>query len=147
MNWPTQVYGASIIDYELDTNKSFVGNVLDAALGFSYDSQAVPPSGVQALRSLGFDKLLVLPFHENPVNSTGNVLARVTMKFWVDYFMNKGELTSDGERHLGRLCTKVNHGLQKGNWQLIVPGPLYRSSTTLYMSWSYDPSVRLQPLP
>jgi len=37
----------------------------------------------------------------------------------------------------------VNCGIRTGAISLGMPSPLYRTSLTLYMSWTYDPEIRL----
>lgn len=146
MNWPTQVFGASIIDYDPEHDKPLIDMVLDAALGFQNESKM--PSAmamVNMFKVSGLDKMLYVPFRDNPLNSTGYVLAARFKQKWVDHFMKKGELTMMAVERLGGLCTRVNSGLQKGEMSLGMPSPLYRTSLTLYMSWCYDPTLRLQP--
>ncbi|KAG2998305.1 hypothetical protein PC119_g17479 [Phytophthora cactorum] len=63
---------------------------------------------------------------------------------WIDHFMSKGELSAKAAQQLGTLCTSTNCGLQMGDMGLAMPSPLYRLSKTLYMSWCYDPDLRLQ---
>ncbi|KAG7376542.1 hypothetical protein PHYPSEUDO_013202 [Phytophthora pseudosyringae] len=93
---------------------------------------------------IGLDKLVILPFRDHPLNSTGYVLAHVYKKHWVDHFMKKGELTAAAACRLGTLSGPMNSGLQMGAMDLAMPSPLYRTSLTLYMSWCYDPELHLQ---
>ncbi|ETO77851.1 hypothetical protein F444_07030 [Phytophthora nicotianae P1976] len=144
MNWPTQVFGASILDYDFEDCKPFIDGLLDAALGFRVQSHTLAFPLMDIFKIAGLDKLVLLPFRENPLNSTGYLLANVYKQKWVDYFMSKGELSVKAAQRLGSLCTPTNSGLQMGSMELAMPSPLYRTSTTLYMSWCYDPEIRLQ---
>ncbi|KAG6610933.1 uncharacterized protein IUM83_08210 [Phytophthora cinnamomi] len=118
MNRSTQVFGASIMDYDPEQNKPLIDTALDSALGFQNESQTLP-SWATLSKLSGLDKLLHVPFRDNPLNSTGYILAGVYKK-------------------------KSNRGLQKGEMAMGMPSPLYRTSLTLYMSWCYDPTLRLQ---
>ncbi|KAE8886819.1 hypothetical protein PF005_g24736 [Phytophthora fragariae] len=140
MNWPTQVYGASILDYDPENCKELINRTLDTALGFLSSSG----STMDVFKMMGLDKLLLLPIREHPLNSTGYVLAQVYKQHWVDNFMKTGELTTTAARRLGTSCMPSNRGLQKGEMDLGIPSPLYRTSLTIYMSWCYDPELRLQ---
>ncbi|POM58182.1 Hypothetical protein PHPALM_37209 [Phytophthora palmivora] len=145
MNWPTQVYGASIIDYDPMNAKQFIETTLDTALGFSNSSgSSAVPSSLELFKMMGLDKLVNLPFREHPLNGTGYALAHVYKQHWIDHFMRKGTLSATAAQRLGTLCTSSNSGLQMGTMDLAMPSPLYRTSLTLYMSWSYDPELRLQ---
>ncbi|CAI5746570.1 unnamed protein product [Peronospora destructor] len=135
MNWTTQVFGTSLLDYDPTHHKALIDSTLDAALGFSRET-----SLSNMLTVLGLDKLLLLPFRENPLNSTGYVLASIHKQKWINYFMDKGKLSAEAAHRLGVLSTSSNCGLQAG----AIPSPLDRTSLTLYMSWCYDPKVRLQ---
>ncbi|GMF42793.1 unnamed protein product [Phytophthora fragariaefolia] len=145
MNWPTQVFGVSIIDYDPESDKKFIGDLLDSALGFNNDSQTLLPF-VSVYKMSGMDELLFVPLRENPLNSTGYILATASQQKWVEHFMKKGELSVKAVERLGTLCTRLNSGLQVGNTSLGLPSPLYRSSLTLYMSWCYDPTLHLQAM-
>lgn len=145
MNWPTQVFGASIIDYDPADCKQLIDTTLDTALGFDTSSgSSSVPSSMELFKMMGLDKLVVLPFREHPLNSTGFALAHVYKQHWIDHFMKKGKLTAKAARRLGTSCAPSNSGLQMGTMDLAMPSPLYRSSLTLYMSWCYDPELRLQ---
>ncbi|KAE9080508.1 hypothetical protein PF005_g22827, partial [Phytophthora fragariae] len=144
MNWSTQVFGASIMDYDPEHDKSLIEMVLDSALGFQTESQ-MQSSMADMFKLSGLDKLLHVPFRDNPLNSTGYVLAAGYKRKWVDHFMKKGGLTMQSVERLGELCTRSNCGLQQGEMAMGMPSPLYRTSLTLYMSWCYDPTLRLQP--
>ncbi|KAG2511691.1 hypothetical protein JM16_008167 [Phytophthora kernoviae] len=144
MNWTTQVFGASIIDYDPKSCKAFIDKMLDTVLGFS--NRSVSPFDqplVSMMKAMGMDKLVTLPFREHPLNSTGYMLAETYKKNWIDHFTNKGQLTPKAAQRLGKLCTPTNCGLQTGTMGLSMPSPLYRTSLTLYMSWCYDPEMRL----
>ncbi|RMX65724.1 hypothetical protein DD238_004754 [Peronospora effusa] len=139
MNWTTQVFGASLLDYDPTHHKALIDSTLDAALGFLSET-----SLSKMLTVLGLDKLLHLPFRENPLNSTGYVLACIHQQKWINYFMDKGKLSPEAAHRLGVRCTPSNSVLQAGAMELAIPSPLDRSSLTLYMSWCYDPKLRLQ---
>ncbi|ETO82310.1 hypothetical protein F444_03535 [Phytophthora nicotianae P1976] len=145
MNWPTQVYGASIIDYDPKYCKQVIDTTLDTALCFSTSSgPSAVPSSMQLFKMMGLDKLVTLPFREHPLNATGYVLAHVYKQHWIDHYMKTGELTGTAAFRLGASYTPSNSGLQMGTMDLSMPSPLYRTSLTLYMSWCYDPELRLQ---
>ncbi|KAG6969487.1 hypothetical protein JG687_00003183 [Phytophthora cactorum] len=147
MNWTTQVFGASIIDYDPDESKQLINSTLNTALGFPNSpssSSSSPTSLHEVFKMLGLDKLVSLPFREHPLNSTGYVLAQIYKPHWINHFTEKGQLTSAAAKRLGSVCTPSNGGFQKGAMDLAIPCPLYRTSTTLYLSWCYDPSLRLQ---
>ncbi|CAH0519765.1 unnamed protein product [Peronospora belbahrii] len=95
-------------------------------------------------KALGLDKLLSLPFRDNPLNSTGYILASIYKQKWIDYFMKKRKLSREAAHRLGALCTSSNCGLQEGAMELTIPNPLCRTSLTLYVSWCYDPELCLQ---
>ncbi|KAG7380036.1 hypothetical protein PHYPSEUDO_007848 [Phytophthora pseudosyringae] len=80
-NWPAQVLGASIIDYDPRNATVMINAVLNCALGFSNASLPVPPlpSIVNLFTQANLDKLLFLPFREHPLNGTAYVLAQCTM--------------------------------------------------------------------
>ncbi|KAF1789362.1 Tetratricopeptide-like helical domain [Phytophthora cactorum] len=142
MNWTTQVFGASIIDYDPDESKQLINSTLNTALGFPNSpssSSSSPTSLHEVFKMLGLDKLVSLPFREHPLNSTGYVLAQIYKRTG-----STGQLTSAAAKRLGSVCTPSNGGFQKGAMDLAIPCPLYRTSTTLYLSWCYDPSLRLQ---
>ncbi|KAL4145802.1 hypothetical protein PRNP1_011678 [Phytophthora ramorum] len=142
MNWSTQVFGASIIDYGVGDNKQAIDAIIDSALGFSSELMGLSLlSSVTMFKVTGLDKLLYLPFREHPLNSTGYVLAQMFNEEWIEHFMTEGQITL--EQRLGTSYTQFNCGLQMGAMELAIPGPLYRSSLTLHMSWCYDPGVRL----
>ncbi|KAG7397247.1 hypothetical protein PHYBOEH_001059 [Phytophthora boehmeriae] len=141
MNWPTQVLGASIMDFDFKHNRQLIDHVLDAALGFPNSSKTLSVSNLLTL--MGMDKLVTFPFHENPLNSTGCVLAYIFHDKWIAHFLSKGRLSPEVAERLGSLCTPVNCGLQKGSMELSIPSPLDHTSTTLHMSWTYDPELRM----
>jgi hypothetical protein len=140
MNWPTQVFGASIIDYDPVEHKQLIDTTLDTALGFSTESG----SSNELFQMMGMDKLLIMPLREHPLNSTGYVLAHAFKKYWIDHFLTTGELTTKAAQRLGALRTATNSGIQRGTIDLGMPSPLYRTSLTIYMSSCYDPELRLQ---
>ncbi|KAF4146964.1 hypothetical protein GN958_ATG03851 [Phytophthora infestans] len=147
MNWTTQVFGASIIDYDPDESKQLVNATLNTALGFpnSPNASSSSPTDLHGVfKMIGLDKLVSLPFREHPLNGTGYVLAQIYKQHWIDHFVKKGQLTSKAAKRLGSACTPSNSGFQKGTMDLSIPCPLYRTSITLYLSWCYDPSLRLQ---
>ncbi|KAG6623798.1 uncharacterized protein IUM83_01968 [Phytophthora cinnamomi] len=144
MNWSTQVYGASILDYDPENCKELIDRTLDSALGFPGSAGSSVPSTTELFKMMGLDKLVVLPIRDHPLNSTGYVLAQVYKQHWIDNFMKTGELTTKAAQRLGRSCMPSNRGLQKGEMDLGIPSPLYRTSLTIYMSWCYDPELRLQ---
>ncbi|KAG7385155.1 hypothetical protein PHYPSEUDO_001783 [Phytophthora pseudosyringae] len=145
MNWPTEVFGASLIDYDFESCKTMIDGLLDSVLGFPKQSQASKlPSLMDMFKVVGLDKLLLFPLRDNPLNSTGYLLANGYKQKWIDHFMSKGALSAKASQRLGATCTPSNCGLQKGEMELAMPSPLYRTSVTLYMSWCYDPELRLQ---
>ncbi|KAG3074965.1 hypothetical protein PI125_g21843 [Phytophthora idaei] len=145
MRWPTQVYGASIIDLDPEYCKQRIDTTLDTALCFSTSSgPSAIPSAMELFKMMGLDKPVSLPFREHLLNATGYALAHVYKQHWIDLFMKTGELTATAARRLGTSCTPSNSGLQRGTIDLSMPSPLYRTSLTLYMSWCYDPELRLQ---
>ncbi|KAG6954858.1 hypothetical protein JG688_00012149 [Phytophthora aleatoria] len=145
MRWPTQVYGASIIDLDPEYCKQRIDTTLDTALCFSTSSgPSAIPSAIELFKMMGLDKPVSLPFREHLLNATGYALAHVYKQHWIDLFMKTGELTATAARRLGTSCTPSNSGLQRGTIDLSMPSPLYRTSLTLYMSWCYDPELRLQ---
>jgi hypothetical protein len=144
MNWPTQVLGASIIDYNPRNAKLIIDSVLNAALGFPSESTIMPlPPLVEMFKLAGLDTLLFLPYREHPLNSTAYVLAHLFDDEWIGHFMKKGEVTNRVLQRLGALYTPFNCGLQKGAMAFAPANPLDRSSLNLYMCWCYDPHVRL----
>lgn len=126
MNWPTQVYGASIMDFDLEFDKEFIAETLDTALGFPSSKRSSGPSCLDALKMMGLDKLVLLPIREHPLNGTGYVLAQLVKDRWVEHFMDRGRL--------GALYTPSNSGLQQGAMDLAMPSPLYRTSLTMFLS-------------
>ncbi|TDH72666.1 hypothetical protein CCR75_008477 [Bremia lactucae] len=146
MNWSTQVYGASLIDYNPKQCKEFIDTVLNVALGIPDSSNSIASSFNfhQAFKMDGLDKLVNYPFRENPLNSTGYALAHIYKQHWIDFFLEKGQLSAAAAHRLGSFCTSTNSGLKKGTMDLFMPAPLYRTSMTLYMSWCYDKSLRLE---
>ncbi|ETI49120.1 hypothetical protein F443_06959 [Phytophthora nicotianae P1569] len=136
-NWPAQVYGASIIDYDPKRARVMIDAVLNSALGFSSEHLPVPPlpSMVDILTKENLDKLLFLPFREPPLDATAYVLAQMYNDDWIEHFVKKGESMT--------WASRFNCGFQMGTNNLAVKSPLYRSPCTLYMGWCYDPHVRL----
>lgn len=141
MNWSTQVYGASIIDYSPQETKQVIDMALDTALGFKGEGKF--GSSLDMIRMMGLDKLVSYPFREHPLNGTGYVLSHAYKEFWLDHFVKTGALSSKAKKRLGSFCKPGNSGFQKGTMDLGLLGPLYRTSQTLYLSWSYDPSLRM----
>ncbi|KAL4086145.1 hypothetical protein PRIC1_014767 [Phytophthora ramorum] len=91
MNWSTQVFGASIIDYGVGDNKQAIDAIIDSALGFPSELMGLSlPSSVTMFKVAGLDKLLYLPFREHPLNSTGYVLAQMFNEEWIEHFMTEG---------------------------------------------------------
>ncbi|OWZ09022.1 hypothetical protein PHMEG_00018340 [Phytophthora megakarya] len=144
MNWSTQVFGMSLLDYDYDNQKPLIDAVLDSALGFKNTSTCLPCSLSDFCRGMGLDELVTLPFRENPLNLTGYVLAQGLKQSWIDHFKDKGQLTTKAATRLEPFCSGVNCGFQTGEMQIGIPSPLYRTSLTLYLSWCYDPEMNLQ---
>ncbi|KAI9985764.1 hypothetical protein PInf_024530 [Phytophthora infestans] len=144
-NWSAQVFGASMIDYHPGNASVMIEAVLNSALGLSNEALPGPPllSMVNMLTKENLDKLLFLPFREPPLDATANVLAQIWNEEWVEYFVKKGEMTSQAQRRLGTSCTPMNSGFQMGTNNVAVASPLDRSPCALYLSWCYDPNVRL----
>ncbi|GMF28839.1 unnamed protein product [Phytophthora fragariaefolia] len=86
MNWPTQVYGTSIIDYNPGNSKQLINTALDTTLGF-LSSDSFIPSTMELFQMIGLDKLVLLPIRDHPLNGTGYVLAQIYKKHWIDHFM------------------------------------------------------------
>ncbi|KAL4150872.1 hypothetical protein PRNP1_010268 [Phytophthora ramorum] len=84
MNWPTQVYGASIIDYNLEGCKQLIDTTVDTALGFPTNSGSSMASSMDLFKMMGLEKSLVLPFREHLLNSTGYVFAHALKQHWID---------------------------------------------------------------
>lgn len=78
MNWPTQVYGVSILDYDPEHSKQLIDTTLDTALGFSDSSGSSVPLTMDLFKMMELDKLVLLPFREHPLNSTGTLWPRST---------------------------------------------------------------------
>ncbi|KAG3008078.1 hypothetical protein PC128_g19644 [Phytophthora cactorum] len=100
------------------------------------------------LRGLMMKNKLTIEVHYGVVKAVRgdgtNDLENLQLLKWIDHFMSKGELSAKAAQQLGTLCTSTNCGLQMGDMGLAMPSPLYRLSKTLYMSWCYDPDLRLQ---
>ncbi|KAG2902819.1 hypothetical protein PC114_g12563 [Phytophthora cactorum] len=87
----------------------------------------------------GLENLLNLPFRDGLFCTTDYILAKIHRQKWIDHYMENGKLTPKAHGRLGALCTPLNSGLQKGSMDLTIPNSLYRTSTTLYMSWCLRP--------
>jgi hypothetical protein len=144
MNWPTQVNGASIMDFDPELHREFINVTLDSVPGFSNGKRVSIPSSVGTLKMTGLDNLALLPIREHLLNGTGYVLAQVFKEKWIEHLLSKSQLTPQARRRLGSLLPPSNSGLQRGAMDLAMPSPLYRTSLTTYLSWCDDPELRLR---
>lgn len=116
MNWPTSMYGASILDYQKLMERQYV---IDETLGDKM---------VEKATENGTTKLLSVPFHEHAILSVDNMLGNMLKPAWIAYFQRKAQ------EGLGAKGFKINL------LQDYIPAawPVARSGRTIFLQWKYD---------
>lgn len=152
MNWPTETYGANIIDFQMTKNYPAANNILDLALGENYAGGN--PENMNMIKglmtSVGANELFHSPDHDTPVNSASFVTAINTKKHWVEYFFGKaGGAKQVGERfesssEFSYQSTNCGFNVPGEPIRVVIPSPLHRISTQIYLGWTYDPKLSLQ---
>uniref|UniRef100_A0A0G4I8I8 Uncharacterized protein n=1 Tax=Chromera velia CCMP2878 TaxID=1169474 RepID=A0A0G4I8I8_9ALVE len=111
-----------------------VDNLFDMATGSQSEEMA---------RVAGTDKLFAVPFFCHPFNLTSYVLCLGLKGAWVDFFFSKGEIDQMPAEAKGRLkLTDRNRGLTRAHHSMGLLCPLHRTSTALYITWTYDPNLK-----
>jgi hypothetical protein len=152
MNWPIEVFGANIIDYEMFHNYKAAHYILDVALGENFHGGNPNKMDVRKARmiSVGADELFHCPDWDTPMNSTSFIAAYLTKEHWVEYFFDKaggvkeiGEYFESSAQHRYQ-TTNCGFDTPKGPLSVMIPSPLHRISTQIYLGWTYDPHLQLQ---
>ncbi|CAE7191376.1 RPAP3 [Symbiodinium sp. KB8] len=116
MNWIAEVVGTCILDYtDLEQRKQ----IIEAAHQILDETSKLSPAG----------RLLLLPPHDSPLNSTGYLLSMAMHKQWTKYFFDP--------KFAGR-------EVQVGVASLQTYNPLATNASTLSLTWTYDGSIQLQ---
>lgn len=142
MNWSTEVFGINIMDYpdQIETSSSSRKRIIDISLGRQMTKRA---------KESGMDALLTVPFFDTPLNLTMNHLARKYYTKWTKHFAKKAASTLERRRRNDMgwpiTITEKNSGWLFDNGALLLENPLYRNSTTVHMTWSYDSSLDMLP--
>ena len=152
MNWPAETFGANIMDYDMFNQHSAAHYILDMALGENFHGNNPDKTNIiKALRNAaGANELFICPDHDTPLNSTSFITSIMTKEHWVKYFFRK----AGGMKEVGKhFETTSEYTYQKTNCgfnipgeepNVVVPSPLHRISTQIYLGWTYDPNLKLQ---
>ena len=152
MNWPTETFGANILDYEMFHQYSAANNILDLALGENFNGENPDKMNtIKTLRSaVGASELFICPDYDTPLNSTSIITSMMTKDHWVKYFFSKAggvkEVGTNFETSSGYTYQRTNCGFNIPDDKplVVIPSPLHRISTQIYLGWSYDPNLKLQ---
>ncbi|CAE7567241.1 RPAP3, partial [Symbiodinium pilosum] len=116
MNWTAEVVGTCILDYsDLEQRKQ----IINVAHRILEETSKLAPAG----------KLLQLPHHDSPLNSTGYLLAMALHKQWTKYFFDS--------KYAGQ-------GVKVGLASLQTFNPLATNAACLSLTWTYDANIELK---
>lgn len=152
MNWPTETFGANIIDLEMTHNYAAANYILDLALGENYSGENPEMvNTIQALRaSTKADEVFKFPDHDTPMNSTSFIASNMMKEHWVKHFYEKAGGMKEVGKHFTSssefrfLPTNCGFNTPGGPISVVIPCPLHRISTQIYLGWTYDPKLKLQ---
>lgn len=151
MNWPTETFGANIMDYEMFRNYKAANYILDMALGENFGGMNPDKTNIRKalMTSVGACDLFVCPDHDTPLNSTSYIASNLTREQWLEYFVYK----AGGTKEVGKCFdssskyrfqpTNCGFNTPGGPVGYIIPSPLHRLSTQIYLGWTYDPKLKL----
>merc|ERR1719245_2385789 len=93
------------------------------------------------------DEIITYPLYDNPHNSITYSLVPILKSHWAEHFAEKGKESSKRTLKVKNrdLATDSNSGFALAQEPInTIKFPLQRSSTQIYLTWSYDPALRLQ---
>jgi len=147
MNWPTEVFGMSLLDFMEDARwsggapKQACEEIMAASLGAEVRDMA---------EATGQDKLLACLLFDTPLNLVEYHLCHEHQDAWVAHFGRKAaesawplerEECSAPSQRTGCKIGRANLGYQLGKSSMHLACPLLRTSISLSLSWTYDPDV------
>ena len=152
MNWPTETFGANIIDYEMCHQYDAAHYLLDMALGENFHGGNPKKMHIHKalMTSAGASELFKCPDHDTPMNSTSFIASYMTRDHWIEYFFCKAGGTKEVGKCFGSSSQfryqETNSGFNTPSMPLniVIPSPLHRISTQIYLGWTYDPKLKLQ---
>jgi hypothetical protein len=118
MNWTTEVFGTTIVDFSGPERADLRASILDRA------NQVVQ----ELYRALGWDRFFVSPPPTNPINTTSTfALGHQYYKAWTDFFFQ-----------IARRHGPVSVGIVEYS----VASPLSTTGDgTVAFTWTYDPDI------
>ena len=157
MNWCTEVFGANILDYQMINNYKTANVLLDLALGENYGGNNGSATNLlsQYGALIGANEVFLYPDYDTPMNSTSYVAARMTRKYWIDNFharagsnvrVGSNMRAGDSMRTSSLFQYTPNNCGSRMSQELTMMAacPLHRQSTQTYLSWTYDPHLKME---
>eukprot|EP00448_Togula_jolla_P026370 CAMPEP_0170652860 /NCGR_PEP_ID=MMETSP0224-20130122/47114_1 /TAXON_ID=285029 /ORGANISM="Togula jolla, Strain CCCM 725" /LENGTH=1145 /DNA_ID=CAMNT_0010984723 /DNA_START=78 /DNA_END=3515 /DNA_ORIENTATION=- len=112
-----------------------VNEILDMALG---------PVAAELAKESGMDNLFAVPFFDTPLNMTSWWLCQEYHEQWLDHFFQQADISTMSRCAPTATLSRSNRGLTRGRKSMAMQCPFSRACTSVYMSWTYDPNLRLQ---
>ena len=156
MNWPTEVYGCSIMDYGVRDSsvnnadqRLFRDYYLDVALSLDPNSANILPFVTHENRTIR-DVFCHYPLCDDPENLCAYSFAHSYYRDWIKHFFGEKKCPTQWRTDAEFTAIKEDYanpnncGMSVGTVTTDCPHPMARISTAVATTWTYDPAIRMQ---